>query len=591
MKNQLNSLPKLTRFGAFCAAATVCLFAQNSVALSPGPFSATPPPLVGKYPVACSNVEQDFTRLTAGQSGADYWEGNPNASGNRYLTDLLVAPDKALTFSLNVPTTAQLDVFEKQGGKQLPYAAMACYPTTATNTRADYALPENVVIPRMERGADTALIAANPDAPDGKWPLIVLSHGLAGSPLGESYAKVIVRLAQEGYVVYAPFHADARFSRIKLNDFSDYLYVVSKYSEIAEMQAIRPLGLKQGLDNLLSRPEYAGKIDADRIAGFGASLGGMAMMLVQGAKMTTSLGGAERTIVRDNRYKAVVGYVPFSGYSFQPAFGDSNQGVKQVRVPYLGIGGTADVVAPISRTSQMIEALAGSKLFVTIQDMPHGLRPQDAPELFGWTFEFLKAHLSRTQVSRDVFDAIKDFTGNADDRVQIRKSLSWGSRDEAEAVEFVSTQGKYFFTARENEIKLLDSLPTLWQRTGSRFVVYRTDAPLGDPMCRFYANDGATINTHFHSTSPPDCALVRAQPWARDEGTVLRAAQFLPTIAIFPPPPPACATDATRIIRMFNSRIITHRYITEDELKLSLPSPDWAVEGAAFCAWRAPLLP
>ena len=36
------------------------------------------------------------------------------------------------------------------------------------------------------------------------------------------------------------------------------------------------------------------------------------MMLVQGATMTASWG-AERVIVRDNRYKAVVGYVPFFG--------------------------------------------------------------------------------------------------------------------------------------------------------------------------------------------------------------------------------------------------------------------------------------
>ncbi|HPT57166.1 MAG TPA: hypothetical protein PLK42_10845, partial [Casimicrobium sp.] len=324
------------------------------------------PSLNGKYPVGCSNVEQDFSRLRAGEAASDYWEGNPLSDGSHYVTELLVSPADALTYKVTVPTKSQIDVFEKQGGKQLQYAAITCYPTTAANTRADYLLPSGVKVSKMQRGAEAPIIGVNPDVTDGKWPLLVMSHGLAGSPLGDDYVQVMARLAAEGYVVFAPFHADARYSRIHIDDVSDALYVFTKYNEIAEMEAIRPLGLKQGLDFILSRPEYSNTVDQDRIAGFGASLGGMAMMLVQGAKLTTSWGGAERVIVRDNRYKAVVGYVPYSGQNFLPAFGDSNGGVASVRVPYLGIGGTADVVAPISRTSQMIEALGGSKYFVTI---------------------------------------------------------------------------------------------------------------------------------------------------------------------------------------------------------------------------------
>lgn len=94
----------------------------------------------------------------------------------------------------------------------MPYAAIACYPTTTANTRADYVhLPSGVKVPKMQRGAER-LIAANPGSGDSKWPLMVLSHGLAGSPLGDDYIQVIVRMAAEGYVVFAPFHADARYS-------------------------------------------------------------------------------------------------------------------------------------------------------------------------------------------------------------------------------------------------------------------------------------------------------------------------------------------------------------------------------------------
>ena len=540
----------------------------------------------GKYPVGCSNVEQDFSRLRAGEAASDYWEGNPLSDGSHYVTELLVSPLNALTFKVNVPKASEIDVFEKQGGKQLQFAAIACYPTTVANTRADYTLPSGVKVSKMQRGAEAPLIAANPDVTDGKWPLMVMSHGLAGSPLGDDYVQVMARLAAEGYVVFAPFHADARYSRIHIDDVSDAFYVLTKYSEIAEMESIRPLALKQGLDYILSKPEYANTVDQDKIVGFGASLGGMAMMLVQGAKITASWGGAERVIVRDNRYKAVVGYVPYSGQSFLPAFGDSNGGVRSVRVPYLGIGGTADVVAPISRSSQMIQALSGSKYFVTIEGMPHGFRPQDAAEVFGWTFSFLSAHLSRDQADRVAFHAMTSLPGGADDRVAIRKTLGWGSRDELEVVEFYSASAKkYFMTGRTDEIAMLDAVPALWARTGLRMATFRKDAPLGAAMCRFYANDGASISTHFYSTMPDDCALLKAQSWALDEGIAMRALNLIQINTLLPPtPPPYCPDDTTKVVRLFNQKTINPRYLTDSQLALMTLAPEWKVDGAVYCA-------
>jgi predicted dienelactone hydrolase len=560
----------------------VFLMTFNAIASTPNP-----PSLQGAYAVGCSNVEIDLSKIRAGESAAQYADGTPDGSRTRYINDIFAAPAKALTYNLSVPPRSQIDVFERYGGSQVPYAAIACYPTTAENTRANYTLPDGTVIPKMERGEDAPIIRANPNAADGKWPLIVLSHGLGGAPSEETYLQVIARFAAEGYVVYAPFHADARFARTKVEDFSDFIYVLNQYEEIAEMQAMRAIGLYQGLNNLLSRATYANAIDQDQIVAFGASLGGMAVMLVQGAKMTASWGGSERVIVRDPRYKAVVGYVPFAGYSFLAAFGDSNQGVKSVRVPYLGLGGTSDIVAPISRSSQMAEALSGSKYFVTIEGMPHGLREQDAPELFGWTFAFYKAQLSRNQADRDQFDQIVNFAGNADDRVKLRKKLGWGPRDELEVVEFQSKEtGKYFMTGRANEVELLDSFPAIWQRTGQRFAMVRLDGntDLGPQVCRFWANDGASLNTHFFSQNENDCAAVRAQPWARDEGYVMRTFGFLPQIAISPAPPPECPANTLKVIRMFNQTIVNHRYVIESLASRMTPSPQWVGEGAVFCA-------
>src|SRR5438128_127910 len=44
---------------------------------------------LGPYPVGCSNVAQDFTRLAPGDDVQTYWEGVPRNGNGRYITDLL----------------------------------------------------------------------------------------------------------------------------------------------------------------------------------------------------------------------------------------------------------------------------------------------------------------------------------------------------------------------------------------------------------------------------------------------------------------------------------------------------------------------
>ena len=44
-----------------------------------------PLPLPGPFPVACSNVVQDFNRVAAGESASDYWEGVPAQAAGRAM--------------------------------------------------------------------------------------------------------------------------------------------------------------------------------------------------------------------------------------------------------------------------------------------------------------------------------------------------------------------------------------------------------------------------------------------------------------------------------------------------------------------------
>jgi hypothetical protein len=57
------------------------------------------PPLspTGPYPVACTNVEQDFSRVPAGETAEMYWRGVASGGNERYVDALLIAPASALS--------------------------------------------------------------------------------------------------------------------------------------------------------------------------------------------------------------------------------------------------------------------------------------------------------------------------------------------------------------------------------------------------------------------------------------------------------------------------------------------------------------
>src|SRR5437764_3612126 len=106
----------------------------------------------GPYAVGCSNVEQDFSRVLPGETAKNYWEGVPDGSRQRYVTQLLVDPVDALIVNVNVPDDREL--FVNHATQQVPTALLVCYPTASNNPRPDYPLPAGGnAVPHMQRGA------------------------------------------------------------------------------------------------------------------------------------------------------------------------------------------------------------------------------------------------------------------------------------------------------------------------------------------------------------------------------------------------------------------------------------------------------
>ena len=226
-----------------CAAlATLCMLAWPARAAQPNHSIEMSPVAAGPYPVACSNIAQDSVRVAQlGIPIDDFWTG----ADDHYIGDILLEPADTLVARPRVPDD---DLYPLRRNSAVEFVVITCYPTAAGNQRPDYPLADGVVIPHMQRMGDAPIFAAQPciaifpvPANCGRFPLVVFSHGLAGSPIDGKSIDFLVRLASNGYIVTAPFHGDKRFSRVKIEDFLDLVYIAFNFERVVELEAMRPL--------------------------------------------------------------------------------------------------------------------------------------------------------------------------------------------------------------------------------------------------------------------------------------------------------------------------------------------------------------
>jgi predicted dienelactone hydrolase len=369
----------------------------------------------GPYAVACSNVAQDFSRVGAGEDVTSYWEGNPSANGTtQYVTDLLADPGNTLIATVTAPQDSTL--YGSFAGDNVSFVVLACYPTTADNPRLNYSLPTGKVVPHMQTGSDPPLFA---DA-SARYPVLAFSHGYSGSPLSSDYISALSVFASYGYVVIAPFHGDLRFSDLKIADLSDAVAVLLHLSNFTALQALRPLSISAALDLVLAHPQWQGHIDNTQIGGFGASMGGETMMLLGGARLTSSYPGlSSNQVTHDPRIKAAVGYVPYFGQPFLPAFGRDQHGLDGVNLPFLGISGTADTTAPISETEIGMSRLTGTRELVALAGVTHGFDVPSTNDILTWTLTFLDAEVRGNAATQQQLSTMASVAGGGDDSVVI----------------------------------------------------------------------------------------------------------------------------------------------------------------------------
>ena len=405
----------------FALVAVICLLGMSSAHAAGVRTVDASPLVVGPFPVACSDVAYDVNRMNQiGGSPADFWQGNPQNGQLRYFTDILLEPLATIQVHPIVPNDSGF--YPKTSNSHVPFVVIVCYPTSASNTRPDYPLPDLLVVPKMQRAGEKPIFPSGLAVQgDPKLlPLLVVSHGLGGSPLGANYLDILIRLASFGYIVAAPFHGDARFSVVQIDSIGNLFSVLQHFDEFVEMEALRPLSLKATVDAVLAHPDFGPRINPDQIGGFGASMGGAALTWLLGASVTDGfVSHNTHPSERDLRLKAAVGYVPYAGESFLPAFGDNNATASNVTTPYLAISGTADNVAPMDRMEQAMNLFQNSHYMVALTGVSHSYDSSYAGDVFAWTIPFLDAYVKGDVSAQANFLLQKDILGGLDDNLVI----------------------------------------------------------------------------------------------------------------------------------------------------------------------------
>jgi Platelet-activating factor acetylhydrolase, isoform II len=580
------------------AAALVC----SSLAVAAGNHSIEMAPLAaGPYPVACSNVAQDTTKIAQlGGNASDYWEGIPNGGTPRYITQILAEPQDAIVTYPRVPNDRGF--YPQTANTDLPVAIIVCYPTTADNFRPDYALPDGQLVPKMQRAGQRPIFAnplatlpmrGTPGMANNKLPLLIFSHGFASSPLDNKSVDFLVKLAAYGYVVAAPFHADARFTRIRLESLSDVLYIIANFDYLVEMQALRPLGVKATIDALLAHQDFGPRINADQIGGIGGSMGGATMTWLAGAELTCTYPGlSSRPTVQDPRIRAFVGYVPYAGQRLLPAFGDDNATASKVKAPYLAIGGTADTTAPTYLMEQAMNNFKGSRYFVALRDVQHGYETRYADDVFGWTVPFFDYYVRGNTKALVKLTNMKNVAGGLDDFMRIDYTAPTSRTLGAVTVEetYNGQVGRDVLAYAKTDGSLASITAT---PAGSRlnYNAFRVFTDANKPLPLSLAQTGATLAPVCLFTGSANAATilltidpVECEAAKRDTKWNYGGTPF----SLFKPVNGKCGDGLLAVRRAFNNATTPsqaqYRYSVSNGMFALLEGSGWKIESALMCA-------
>jgi predicted dienelactone hydrolase len=299
--------------------------------------------------------------------------------------------------TIEIINKGQIDILKSKGGVDPLYDRKlqleVWYPaivkdgknqlTTYNATLGIYKDTSRPLIPYSLPGRATR--DAKPNLSEGKFPLIVVSHGYPGSRLLLTY--LTENLASKGYVVVAIGHTESTYSdkdgfqSTLLNRAKDILFVINQVASWNTPD---------------SKHVLKGMADADNTGIVGYSMGGYGVLNAAGAgyskKLDTTFaqlsGGSHAIKSRmtndpefkaslDPRIKAVVAFAP---WGMQRGVWDA-EGLEGLRVPTFFVAGNLDDVSGYENGIKAIYkgATNANRYMLTYFNARHNVAPNAPP--------------------------------------------------------------------------------------------------------------------------------------------------------------------------------------------------------------------
>jgi predicted dienelactone hydrolase len=249
--------------------------------------------------------------------------GGPRRAGDR-AAGPVAPPDRLGSYGVGYRTVTVVD----DTRPTRPLTTAVWYPSSARlaapgvlggPTPASYEIAPGV-------GLQSRVAVAQGPVAAGRFPLVVISHGSAGSRV--QFATLAEALASRGYVVAAPDHPGDTMADV----------ATGRKEPLVDLASDRPLDVWAVIDWMLCPDrEFGPVVDPGRVAVVGFSFGGL-------TALASSVGFL--TAPPDPRVKVVVGISPATDVLPAALVG-------RVTVPTLLIGGTVDPMTPVERNADV----------------------------------------------------------------------------------------------------------------------------------------------------------------------------------------------------------------------------------------------
>jgi pimeloyl-ACP methyl ester carboxylesterase len=230
-------------------------------------------------------------------------------------------------------------------------------------------------------------------AASGPAPLIVFSHGYLGCPDQSSF--LMRALAEAGYLVVAPRHADASCGLRGLTLPQAAFWRPWTWSDATYRD--RRDDIVAVLDSLRNAPAFAGRIDWSKLGLLGHSLGGYTALGLAGAWPDWRLPGVKAVVVLSPFCAPFVSGPPDLPSSDLPHPGLPPPGLHAISVPVEYQGGTLDygITPTVSRRGGCYDQTPAPALYVELQGAGH----------LAWTDLVATDHADMVFYTRAFFDA------------------------------------------------------------------------------------------------------------------------------------------------------------------------------------------